>query len=99
VSSKNARDTFGGKAVEKVICLIEWKLRLRVRNEERHSLALIDILLPLKPEVGKTIKGNGIAHLKHHRIFMDERQQEEKGRQVVNISCFWRAAHVVSTDI
>jgi hypothetical protein len=30
---------------------------------------------------------------------MVERQQDESGRQVIDISCFWRASHVVSTDI
>ncbi len=30
---------------------------------------------------------------------MVERQQEGKGRQVVDISCFWCAAYVVLTDI
>jgi hypothetical protein len=99
VGSKKAEDAFGGKAVGKVICLVEWKLRLRVGKEERHLLALIDIMLQLRPKIGKTIRGNRIAHLKHKGMFIVERQHDERGRQVVDISCFRRAAHLVSTDI
>ncbi len=99
VSSKKAEDAFGGKTVGKVLCLFQWKPRLRVGKKERYSLALIDILLPLKPEVGKTIRGKRICHLKNHGMFMVVRQHEGRGRQVVDISCFRHAAHVVPTDI
>jgi hypothetical protein len=100
VGSKKAEDAFGGKAVGEVKCLFQWKTIMRVGKQERHSLALIDILLPLKPSVGKTSRGrNVIAYLKHHGMFMVEKQQEGRGRQVVDIACFRRAVHVVPTDI
>ncbi len=45
----------------------------QVEKPERHSLALIDISLPLKPFVGKTSRGgNVIDYLKHHRMFIIE---------------------------
>jgi hypothetical protein len=72
---------------------------LRVGKKEQYSHALIDILLPLKAKVRNTIRGKKICHLKNHRMLMVERQQEGRRRQVVDISCFRRAAHVVPTDI
>jgi hypothetical protein len=100
VGSKKAEDAFGGRAVGHVLCLFEWKAASRVGKQERHSLALIDILLPLKPTVGKYKRGEEEqAYLKHHGMFMVEKPAGLAGRQVVDISCFRRAAHVVPTDV
>ncbi len=84
----------------KVLCLSQWKTSPRVGKHERHSLALIDILLPLKPNIGKNIsKKRSIAYLEHHGMFMVEKPTGNQGQQIVDIACFRRAAHVVPTDI
>ncbi len=100
MGTKKAGDAFGGKAVGHVLCLFEWKAASRVGKQERHSLALIDIMLPLKPTVGKQKQGEvEQAYLKHHGMFMVEKLAGFAGRHVVDISCFRRAAHVVPTDV
>jgi hypothetical protein len=87
VGSKASCDAFGGKAVGKVLCLFEWDDVYG--SLKRHSLALIDIFLPMRLTVGqKTASGENIAHLKHHRMFLLEEQNQRRGRQVVDISCF-----------
>jgi hypothetical protein len=54
----------------------------------------------MKPNVGKkNTKGEEIAHLKHHRMFLLEEQSQRRGQQIVDISCFHQAAHVVPTNI
>jgi hypothetical protein len=54
----------------------------------------------MRPTVGqKNASGENIAHLKHHGMFLLKEQNQRRGRQVVDISCFYRAAHVVPTDI
>jgi hypothetical protein len=57
VGSRKAEDAFGGKAVGKVLCLFQWKTSTRVGRHERHSLALLNIVLPLKPNTGQKISG------------------------------------------
>ncbi len=54
----------------------------------------------MKPNVGeKNNKGEELAHLKHHGMFLLEEQSQRRGRQIVDISCFHQAAHVVPTNI
>ncbi len=40
-----------------------------------------------------------MAYLEHHGMFMVEKLPGDWGWQVVEITCFRRAAHIVSTDI
>jgi hypothetical protein len=70
-----------------------------VGKKEPHSLALIDIMLPMKPTVGKQTKEKEKTYLEHHGIFMVEKPLGLSGQQVVDISCFQQVAHVVPTDI
>ncbi len=73
MGSKKAEDAFRGKAVGHVLCLFEWKAASRVRKQERHPLALIGIMLPLKATVGKYKWGEEEqAYLKHHGMFLVE---------------------------
>jgi hypothetical protein len=66
----------------------------------QHQLALIDICLPIKPSVGqKNGSGKPLAFLQHHGMFLLEEQNEVIGQQIVDIACFYWAAHVVSSDI
>jgi hypothetical protein len=100
VGTKKAGDAIGGKAVRHVLCLFQWKAASQVGRQERHSLALIDIMLPLKPTVRKQKRGEvEQAYLKHHGTFMVVKLAGFAGKQVVDISCFRRAAYVVPTDI
>jgi hypothetical protein len=41
-----------------------------VGKKERYSLALIDIMLPMKPTVGKQTNGKDTAYLEYHGMFM-----------------------------
>jgi hypothetical protein len=57
-------------------------------------------MLPLKPTVGKHKRGEEEqVYLKHHGIFIVEKLVGSIGRQVIDISCFRRAAHIVPTDV
>jgi hypothetical protein len=57
-------------------------------------------MLPLKPTVGMYKQGEAEqAYLKHHGMFMVEKLAGFEERQVVDISCFRRAAHAVPTDV
>jgi hypothetical protein len=63
-------------------------------------LALIDVFPLMKPNVGKrNSKGEEIARLKHHGIFLLKEQSQRRGRQIVDISCFHQVAHVVPTNL
>jgi hypothetical protein len=53
VGSRKTEDAFGGKAVGHDLCLFDWNAALWVGKQKRHSLALIDNMLPLRPTVGK----------------------------------------------
>jgi hypothetical protein len=100
VGSKKSFDVFCGKAVGRVLCLFEWKDDEKLGVTKRHSLAFIDILLPMKLTIGqKSASGNDQAFLKHHGMFLLQRPSNGIGQQVVDISCFRRAAHVIPTDI
>ncbi len=67
---------------------------------ERKCLALIDVFLPVEAGTGLTLTVNeDIANYQHHGMLMIERQPELRGRQIVDIACLRRAAHVVPTDI
>jgi hypothetical protein len=59
------------------MCLFEWMPRLRLGMEEQYSLALIDNLLLLKPEVSEIIRGYRIAHPKYYKMFIIERHHVE----------------------
>jgi hypothetical protein len=98
VRSKASCDAFSKKAVRKVLCIFESDDVYG--GSKRHSLALIDIFLPMRPTVRqKNASGEDIAHLKHNGMFLLEKQNQRQRWQVVVISCFHWAAHVVSTDI
>jgi hypothetical protein len=100
VGSKKVENPFGGKAVGNVLCLFEWKAASRVRKLKQHSLALIDIMLPLRPTVGKQNQGEiEQAYLQHHGMFMVEKPVAMTGRQIIDISCFRRAAYIIPTDV
>ncbi len=68
-------------------------------KKERHSLALVNIVLPLMPTVGRQANEKEMAYLEHHGMFIVKKLLGRSGQQVVDISCFRRAAHVVPTDI
>ncbi len=73
--------------VGKVLCLFEWDDVYG--GSKQHSLALIDIFLLMRLTVGqKNTSEENIAHLKHHGMFLLEEQNQRRGRQVVDISCF-----------
>ncbi len=100
VGSKACSDAFRGKAIGKVLCLFEWDDVHTGHELRQHSLALIDIFLPMKPNVGqKNAAGKDLAYLRHHGMFLLEEQNQNVGRQIVDIACFHRAAHVIPTDI
>jgi hypothetical protein len=81
MGSKEAEDAFEDKAVGHVLCLFEWKAASRVGKMECHSLALIDIMLLLRPTVGKQRRGKTeLAYLKHHGMFMVEKPAGIAGR-------------------
>ncbi len=75
--TKAASDAFGGKAVGKASCLFEWDDVYGCSSAKRHSLALIDIFLPMRRSIGqKSASGDDIAHLKHHGMFLLEEQNQ-----------------------
>ncbi len=89
VGTRAVSDAFGGKAVGKVLCLFQWDDVYGYSSAKRHSLALIDIFLPMRQSIGqKNASGDNIAHLKHHGMFLLEEQNQRWGRQIVDISCF-----------
>ncbi len=85
--------------MRKVLSLFKWTTGLGVRKTKQYALAHVEILLPLKPEVRQTTKEIILSYLRHDGMFMVESWQEVRGRQVVHVSCFRHAAHVVQTDI
>ena len=92
-------DVFGGRTVRKVLCLLQWVDGTCLHNPA-HSLALLRILLPLQPSVGRTgLGGCRQAHLKHHGMFLLEKPAANTGVQLVDISCFCQSAHIISTNV
>jgi polyhydroxyalkanoate synthesis regulator protein len=47
----------------------------------------------------KNVIGDDITQLILHEIILLEEQDQKRGGQIIDIACFYCAAHVVSTDI
>jgi hypothetical protein len=62
-----------------VLCLFEWDDVYG--GSKHHSLALIDIFLPMRPTVyQKNASGGDIAHLKHHKMFLLKKHNQKQGQ-------------------
>ena len=92
-------DVFDGRTVGKVLCLLQWVDGTCLHNPA-HSLALLRILLPLQPSVGRIgPEGCRQAHLKHHGMFLLEEPAANMGVQLVDISYFCQLAHIIPTNV
>jgi hypothetical protein len=73
VGSKASCAAFRGKVVGNVLYLFEWDDVYS--NLKHYSLALIDIFFSMRLTVGQKNASEGdIAHLKHHGLFLLEKQ-------------------------